>query len=135
MRGLSESEFANAMNESFVSVWIDPTSGFGTYPLESMKMGIPVIGLVPNLVPEWMNEDNGIWINNPNMLTDVIADVVQNWLEDNINPELYDGMEKTISNYTDLTKFNEEVVKTFSDMINTRLANFEDQLSKFITIE
>jgi glycosyltransferase involved in cell wall biosynthesis len=135
MRGLSESEFANAMNESFVSVWVDPTSGFGTYPLESMKMGIPVIGLVPNLVPEWINEDNGIWINNPNMLTDVIADVVQNWLEDNLNPALYTEMEKTISNYTDLTKFNEEVIKTFSDMINTRLENFEDQLSKFITIE
>jgi glycosyltransferase involved in cell wall biosynthesis len=100
-----------------------------------MKMGIPVIGLVPNLVPEWMNEDNGIWINNPNMLTDVIADVVQNWLEDNLNPALYTEMEKTISNYTDLTKFNEEVIKTFSDMINTRLENFEDQLSKFITIE
>jgi hypothetical protein len=44
-------------------------------------------------------------------------------------------MEKTISNYTDSTKFNEEVIKTFSDMINTRLENFEDQLSKFITIE
>jgi macrodomain Ter protein organizer (MatP/YcbG family) len=82
-----------------------------------------------------MNEDNGIWINNPNMLTDVIADVVQNWLEDNLNPALYTEMEKTISNYTDLTKFNEEVIKTFSDMINTRLENFEDQLSKFITIE
>jgi glycosyltransferase involved in cell wall biosynthesis len=135
MRGLSESEFANAMNESFVSVWVDPTSGFGTYPLESMKMGIPVIGLVPNLVPEWMNEENGIWINNPNMLADVIADVVQNWLEDNLNPLLYTEMEKTISNYTDSTKFNEEVIKTFSDMINTRLENFEDQLSKFITIE
>lgn len=135
MRGLSEIEFANAMKESFASVWIDPTSGFGTYPLESMKLGIPVIGLVPNLVPEWMNEDNGIWINNPNMLPDVIADVVQNWLEDNLNPLLYTEMEKTISNYTDLTKFNEEVVTTFSDMINTRLTNFEDQLSKFITIE
>ncbi len=123
------------LGPSFISVWVDPTSGFGTFPLESMKMGIPVIGLVPNLVPEWMNEDNGIWINNHNMLADVIADVVQNWLEDNINPELYVEMGKTISNYTDLTKFNEEVIKTFSDMINTRLGNFEEQLSKFITIE
>ncbi len=69
------------------------------------------------------------------MLADVIADVVQNWLEDNLNPELYVEMEKTVSNYTDLTKFNEEVVKTFSDMINTRLGNFVEQLSKFITIE
>ena len=74
-------------------------------------------------------------IHHHNMLADVIADVVQNWLEDNINPELYVEMGKTISNYTDLTKFNEEVIKTFSDMINTRLGNFEEQLSKFITIE
>lgn len=135
MRGLSEIEFANAMKESFVSVWIDQTSGFGTYPLESMKTNIPVIGLVPNLVPEWMTEDNGIWINNINMLPDIIADIVQNWLEDNLNPNLYTEMEKTISDYTNLTKFNEEVVKTFSGIINTRLTNFEEQLTKFITIE
>ena len=135
MRGLSEVEFANAMKESFVSVWVDPTSGFGTFPLESMKMGIPVIGLTPNLVPEWMNEDNGIWINNVNMLPDVIADVIQNWLEDNLNPELYNEMEKTITKYTDVTNFNNEVIRIFSEMINNRLKNFEDQLSKFITTE
>jgi glycosyltransferase involved in cell wall biosynthesis len=135
MRGLSEVEFANAMKESFVSVWVDPTSGFGTFPLESMKMGIPVIGLTPNLVPEWMNEDNGIWINNVNMLPDVIADVIQNWLEDNLNPELYNEMEKTITKYTDVTNFNDVVIKIFSEMINNRLKNFEDQLSKFITTE
>jgi glycosyltransferase involved in cell wall biosynthesis len=123
------------MKESFVSVWVDPTSGFGTFPLESMKMGIPVIGLTPNLVPEWMNEDNGIWINNVNMLPDVIADVIQNWLEDNLNPELYNEMEKTITKYTDVTNFNNEVIRIFSEMINNRLKNFEDQLSKFITTE
>ena len=100
-----------------------------------MKMGIPVIGLTPNLVPEWMNEDNGIWINNVNMLPDVIADVIQNWLEDNLNPELYNEMEKTITKYTDVTNFNNEVIRIFSEMINNRLKNFEDQLSKFITTE
>ena len=65
-----------------------------------MKMGIPVIGLVPNITPEWMNEENGIWINNQNMIVDVIADFIQNWLEDNIKPELYDNMKKTVENYT-----------------------------------
>ena len=135
MRGLSEKEFANAMKESFCSVWIDPTSGFGTFPLESFKMGIPVIGLVPNLQPDWMNEDNGIWINNPNMLTDVIADFIQNWLEDNISPVIFENMEKTISEYIDTDKFETNVVELFGKMINTRLESFEEQLTKFETVE
>jgi hypothetical protein len=135
MRGLSEVEFANGMKDSFLSVWIDEKSAFGTYPLESMKMGIPVIGLVPNLVPEWMSEDNGIWINNLNGIVDVIADFVQNWLEDNISPELYSTMEKTVSTFSDETKFNEDVTSLFTRLINTRLETFEEQLNKFQTIE
>jgi len=135
MRGLSESEFANAMKESFCSVWIDSTSGFGTYPLESFKMGIPVIGLVPNLQPEWMDENNGIWINNQNMFVDVIADFIQNWLEDNISPIIFEEMEKTILKFSDKSKFELDVVNLFNNMINTRLESFEDQLSKFETIE
>jgi hypothetical protein len=135
MRGLSEIEFANAMKESFCSVWSDPTSGFGTFPLESIKMGIPVIGLVPNLQPEWMNENNGIWINNPNMIVDVIADFIQNWLEDNINPMIYEEMEKTISSYSDMNKFDSDVVDLFGKMLETRITSFEEQLSKFETIE
>jgi hypothetical protein len=135
MRGLTEKEFANGMKESFCSVWIDPTSGFGTFPLESFKMGVPVIGLVPNLQPEWMTEDNGIWINNPNMVVDVIADYIQNWLEDNINPVIYQEMEKTINNYSDKDKFESSVITLFDDMINTRRTSFEEQLTKFETIE
>jgi hypothetical protein len=135
LRGLSTEEFSNSMNESFLSVWVDSTSGFGTYPLESMKKGIPVIGLVPNLVPEWMNEDNGIWITNQNTIVDVIADYIQNWLEDNINPELYTGMEKTIENYSNKELFENKVLTVFDGWLNTRLESFESQLDKFQTIE
>jgi hypothetical protein len=134
LRGLSETEFSDAMKESFVSVWIDEVSGWGTFPLESIKMGIPVIGLVPNLVPNWMNEDNGVWINNKNMFPDVIADFIQNWLEDNINPELYDNMEKTSENLSTDEKFNTDVIEFFNQIISTRLENFESQLNKLETI-
>ena len=130
LRGLSQVEFTNAMKESFASVWIDNISSFGTFPLESMKMGIPVIGLVPNLTPEWMNEDNGIWINNQNMIVDVIADFIQNWLEDNINPKLYEEMEVTINKLSTKEKFESEVVELFAKMIDTRADSFEAQLSK-----
>lgn len=135
LRGLSESDFSEKMKDSFVSIWVDPIAGYGTFPLESIKMGIPVIGVVPNMVPEWMNENNGIWINNPNILVDVIADFVQNWLEDNINHELYAEMEKTSEKLITAEKFEENVNKVFNEMIQTRLNTFSEQLTKLETIE
>ena len=135
LRGLSESDFAEKMKDSFVSVWSDPIAGYGTFPLESIKMNIPVIGVVPNMVPEWMNENNGIWINNPNMLVDVIADFVQNWLEDNINPELYNEMKITSEKLNNQNKFEENVNNIFGEMIETRLKTFSEQLTKLETIE
>lgn len=135
LRGLTENEFANALKESFVSVWIDQTSGFGTFPLESMKSGVPVIGMLPHLQPEWLTEDNGIWLANRNSLVEVIADFTQNWLEDNLNPELFDAMDKTIGKHSDLAKFEHNVLSVFSEMINTRMVTFEEQLNKFETID
>jgi hypothetical protein len=135
LRGLSESEFADRMKDSFVSVWVDNISAYGTFPLESIKMGIPVIGVVPNMVPEWMNENNGIWINNQNILVDVIADYVQNWLEDNINSELYSEMEKTIESLKTEESFNNNVTEIFDKMITKRLVSFSEQLNKLETIE
>jgi glycosyltransferase involved in cell wall biosynthesis len=123
------------MKDSFVSVWVDNISAYGTFPLESIKMGIPVIGVVPNMVPEWMNENNGIWINNQNILVDVIADYVQNWLEDNINSELYSEMEKTIESLKTEESFNNNVTEIFDKMITKRLVSFSEQLNKLETIE
>lgn len=135
LRGLSETEFANAMKDSFVSVWIDCNSSFGTFPLESMKMGIPVIGLVPEMVPSWMNEDNGIWINNKLILVDVVSDFIQNWLEDNLNPELFNNMEKTVESLNTKEKFKTETLDLFQRLITVRLESFEMQLNKLQTIE
>ena len=135
LRGLSENDFSERMKDSFVSIWIDNTSAYGTFPLESIKMGIPVIGVVPNMVPEWMNENNGIWINNQNILVDVIADYIQNWLEDNISPELYSEMEKTKNNLKTEEDFNTNVVSIFDKMITTRATTFKEQINKLETIE
>ena len=123
------------MKESFVSIWIDQQSSYGTFPLESMKMGIPVIGLVPDLVPSWMNENNGIWINNKNMITDVLSDFIQNWLEDNLNPSLFETMDETVGSLQTKENFEEEVISLFTKMFEKRKENFVIQLDKFQTIE
>jgi hypothetical protein len=130
MRGLSEKEFANSLKECFLGVWIDRESGFGTFPLECMATGVPLIGLLPDMQPVWMKDDNGIWVDDLVLMTDFIADFAQNWLEDNIKPELYSGMNETAKEYQNQEKFKEETIELFSKYINTRLEAFESQISK-----
>ena len=100
MRGLNQEQFAEYLKDSFVSVWVDDTSSVGTFPIESMASRTPVIGKVPNLKPDWMSENNGVWTYELNQMTDIIAEFTQNWLEDNINEDLY-NLHERFSNLED----------------------------------
>jgi len=135
MRGLSEKEFANVIQDCFLSVWIDETSSYGTFPLESMKSGVPVLGLTPNMIPQWMNSDNGLWVNNKIQMVDFVADFLQNWLEDNVNETLYVEMKKTVENLPTKEYFEKQSISLFEGYINTRLESFEEQLNKLISVE
>ena len=130
LRGLSEIEFANSLRDCFVTVWIDDKSGFGTFPLESMKSGIPCIGKVPDLVPDWLNEENGIWITDQTLFADVIADFIQNWLEDNIKPELYQQILQTAEKFSNKQEFENKTLELFQDYLTVRTNSFKEQLSK-----
>lgn len=130
MRSLSEVEFANSLKECCLSVWIDDKSSFGTFPLESMACGVPVLGKIPELQPEWMSENNGLWINDPLLLPDFIADFMQNWLEDNIDPKLYEESKKTADKYKNKQEFENKVTELFDGYIKTRLESFKNQLTK-----
>lgn len=130
LRGLTETEFSDHLRDSFVSVWVDDISGFGTFPLESMKTNTPVIGKIPNLKPEWMNEHNGIWTNDTLSIVDIIAEFIQNWLEDNISNKLYDSGIETAETYSKRENFENKTVELFESYINTRLEIFETQYNK-----
>jgi hypothetical protein len=135
MRGLSVKEFSTALKGSFLSVWVDENSGYGTYPLESMKTNVPVLGLVPNLLPKWMNEKNGFWVNNKTQIVDLIADILQNWLEDSLDDDIFNSMNETVKSLPSKEDFNKKSVELFSEYITTRLTSFENQLTKLQTIE
>jgi hypothetical protein len=130
MRGLSEKEFAETLKECFLSVWIDDDSSFGTFPLESMSCNVPVLGKLPNLQHSWMTENNGIWVTDKTLIPDFVADFIQNWLEDNIKPELYEESQKTVSTLKNKQSFDLNVVNLFEDYLKTRSESFESQLSK-----
>lgn len=130
MRGIKQEDFAKFLKESYLSVWVDVESGFGTFPLESMVSGTPVIGKIPNMKPEWMNEKNGIWTYEFNEIIDIVANFTQNWLEDNIKEDLYSDMDNSSKKYTDNKLFTNEVVSTFDSYLNIRLESFTEQLDK-----
>ena len=135
MRGLSQDEFANTLKESMLSVWNDRTSSFGTFPIESMKSGVAVMGVIPKLIPSWLNEDNGIWVQDEIRLVDFVADFVQNWLEDNVSEKLYENGFKTAEKYSDTNKFNGLILQSFQSYFNTIRQNFETELNKLQLIE
>ena len=130
LRGLSEKEFAEHLKDSFVSIWVDDISGFGTFPLESMVTKTPVIGKIPNMKPEWMNENNGIWTNDNNMIVDILAEFIQNWLEDNIAEKLYQSGLETAEKYKKFEDFQKTTIELFEDYISKRLEIFESQYNK-----
>jgi hypothetical protein len=95
-----------------------------------MKSNVPVIGKVPNLSPDWMSEENGIWVTDQTLLPDLVADYAQNWLEDNIDPQIFEKMKETVERYTDKQKFESTVVSLFEGYLATRADSFENQISK-----
>ena len=135
MRGIVLDDFAKFLKESYLSVWVDDESSFGTYPLECMSSGTPVIGKIPNMKPEWLTEENGIWTYQFNDIVEIIANYTQNWLEDNISSTLYENMELTANRYNQKNKFETDVVSMFDEYFSVRSKSFSEQLEKINVTE
>lgn len=134
MRNLSHDEFSSALKECAFSVWVDDVSGHGTFPLESMKCGVPVIGKVPNLQPDWMTDDNGLWTIDFNGMVDVIATIMKHWLEDTLPTDIYEHMEKTSKEYTK-ERFNKELSKSFELIMNARKETLKEVINQYEKLE
>jgi len=99
IRNIPKPDLHKEFSKCCLTVWLDPTASFGTIPLESMACGTPVIGVIPNIVPEWMEEvteegskilPNGIWTDNVLNLPELISTYMNYWLEDSL-PDFLDG--------------------------------------------
>lgn len=110
LRGLSRQNFATELGKSCLAVWIDDASGFGTFPLEAMECNTPVIGKMPNLIPEWMEttdsegvltiKNNGVWTNTTINIPELIGTYLKVWLEDSVPTDLVNGINESKGQYT-----------------------------------
>jgi hypothetical protein len=120
----SYKDFATNLNECMVSVWVDDESTFGTFPLESIKCNVPVIGKVPNTEPDWMGE-NGMWTYDITKVTETLGTFVLAWLEGiELTDEVKQKMKDTLLPYE--TKTTEDnIISIFTSIKNKRVESIQ----------
>lgn len=139
LRGLPREQFATELGKACLAVWIDDSSGFGTFPLEAMQSGTPVIGKMPNMIPEWMEtmdaegnlsiKNNGVWTNTTIGIPDLIATYIKVWLEDSVPSELLNAMEASNGQYTE-SKQKETLEKVYAGILENRKAEIKNLTTK-----
>jgi predicted RNase H-like HicB family nuclease len=129
LRGLTRDEFAKSLSECCLSIWIDHPASFGTFPLEAMTSDIPVIGAIPNQAPEWMTEENGIWVGDDTEIIDHVAKFIAHWLEDSVPETFTAKLRETISAYTK-EKTTAQLKDAIDLYVSGRLTALEEALTK-----
>ena len=120
-------DFAEALQECVVSVWVDDESTFGTFPLESMKCNVPVVGKVPNNMPDWMG-DNGMWTQDTNDVVHILATYILSWLDGiELKDEVREKMRDSVAPYSKEVH-TQNTISIFESLINGRL----DSITKAI---
>lgn len=133
LRGLTRQEFAEELGKSCLGIWIDDSAGFGTFPIEAMHCNTPVIGKIPNMVPEWMEttdeqgnsviKNNGVWTNTTLNIPELIATYMKVWLEDSVPEDLMTSIKQSSGIYTsERQKLNLQNV--YATLINERKQEF-----------
>jgi hypothetical protein len=115
---MSYDDYAVALKECMVSLWVDDESTFGTFPLESMKCNVPVVGKIPTTEPDWLSE-NGMWTYDESKIVELLGTYVIAWLEGiELTDEVKIKMKETLLPYDkEITKGN---VTTIFDSFNSK---------------
>lgn len=137
LTNLPRERFAEMLKESAITIWIDKDSSFGYSALESIRCGNITIGKIPEDAPDWMEENNefksnGIWVDDVNKIPDILASVVNEWIEDEVSPEIYKSMDETNNLYS-IDEWNANVDKLFSDIFERRIKDLnviKDEVSE-----
>jgi len=137
LRGIPKAQFAEELGKSCLAVWIDDQSGFGTFPLEAMKSGTPVIGKIPNMIPEWMESttengettllNNGVWTNTTINIPELVGTFMKVWFEDSVPQDILDSMETTNGEYS-MDKQRKAIEEVYGTLVTNRKKEFTSMI-------
>jgi len=130
LRGYPKEKFAEFLQESAITIWIDNETPFGYSAIEAIRCGNIVIGKVPEHLTEWMGDenglfDNGVWTYDINLIPDILSRVLGSWMQDKIPSELYNNMDELNKLYT-FDEYSKNVDKIIKEYIDERINEFKD---------
>jgi hypothetical protein len=120
MHGMGVKDFANNLKECALAIWVDDDSSFGTFPIEAMKCNVPIIGKIPTIIPEWITDDNGIWVYDENQISDLIYNFMKTWMEDK-TPENFLNISNTVKNLYTEENFNTATIAVYESLFDKKI--------------
>jgi len=127
-------DFSESLKECVVSLWVDDESTFGTFPLESMKCGVPVVGKIPNTEPDWLKE-NGLWTYDISKLVEILGTYILAWIDGvELTDKVKEEMSNTVTQYTSEV-FSTTTLSIFNSLISKRKDAIISSLEKLKTEE
>lgn len=143
LRNCSRDVYAEKLREGAITVWVDNDTPFGHSAIEAIACDNILIGKVPEMIPEWMtNEDGtlndcGVWTYDINMIPDLLANVIGAWMQDCIPEQLLNAMNSTNDKYT-IEKWNKNIDDIMALIVDEQIKSFEqikNSIEKKITNE
>lgn len=134
-------DYAERLKKNFAVVWVDRISTFGTLPLEAMKAGAITIGLLPDITPEYLLDENnefvgntGAWTRDIYNIPILIGDLVTKFLDDTIDDKVYEKM-SSIANQYSVELSNKKVEEIYTELLEDRAKILEKAISDFENAE
>lgn len=128
---LSTADIARQLKESACAVDLEEYSPFKLEALQAFKTKTPVIGMLPKLSLQWMNEsgkvkNNAVWTINEMQIIDFIALFIDKWVTDQLDDRIVNLAYQDALPFT-LENFNKHMNLIFEDIKEKRI-NFLENL-------
>lgn len=128
LRGYPKDKFCEYLQESAITIWIDNETPFGYSAIEAMRCGNIVIGKIPEHIPEWMGDengliDNGVWTYDIYAIPTILSQVLGSWMQDKIPSSLYENIENMNEVYTK-EAWDENVENLIKGYVEERIEEF-----------
>lgn len=130
---ITRKDFAKKIEKSFATLWLDRYTSYGTTPIEAMKVGTIPVGVIPEIIPNYIAERNeqnelvykntGFWSTELLTVPDMLADCVKRWLQDAVPDEMYSAMELEASKHL-YKDSKQSIVDKYTYFIDKRINDF-----------
>jgi hypothetical protein len=135
LSGMSREQFAQKLGESFATLWIDRIASFGTLALEAMKSNNILVGLVPDIQPDYLKEGNALWTYDLYNMPDILAQAINMHLQDlPAFEELEKSMKETVEKYS-VDESKKQLKSIYGKYIEDRIKLLENAIIANTTVE